>query len=127
VLLLSAADELRGDAAANWSIAERAGIPIVELPRLDDADVFEREIGRAALLVDAMLGTGASGEPRSPYREAIDCMNRSGVPIVAIDIPSGLDCDTGQPSRSTIRAAHTCTFVALKPGLVAEGARQFTG
>jgi NAD(P)H-hydrate epimerase len=54
-------------------------------------------------------------------------MNTSGRPIVAVDLPSGLDCDTGQAARHTIRAAHTCTFVAPKPGLLMPSAAPYVG
>ena len=86
-----------------------------------------RQLAGAAWVVDALLGTGAQGEPRPPLAAAIDAINASGVPVLAVDLPSGLDCDTGQPAQNTIRAAHTCTFVAQKPGFLAAGAAAFTG
>jgi NAD(P)H-hydrate epimerase len=58
---------------------------------------------------------------------AIAAINASGVPVLAVDLPSGLDAETGQAARHTIRAAHTCTFVAAKPGFLAPSAAQFTG
>ena len=57
----------------------------------------------------------------------IDQLNASSSPRLAIDVPSGLDCDTGEPAGHTIRAAHTCTFVAPKPGFFAPGADRYTG
>lgn len=54
-------------------------------------------------------------------------MNAADAPKLAVDLPSGLDCDTGMPASHTIRAAHTCTFVAAKPGFFAPGAGPFTG
>ena len=81
----------------------------------------------ATWIVDALLGTGARGEPRPPLDAVIDQINAAGVPTLAVDLPSGLDCDTGQPARHTIRAAETCTFVALKRGLPAPGADSYTG
>ena len=54
-------------------------------------------------------------------------MNASGVPILAVDVPSGLDCDTGAAAKHTIRAAHTCTFVAAKPGFYAPAQRSTWG
>jgi NAD(P)H-hydrate epimerase len=78
-------------------------------------------------IVDALLGTGARGEPRPPLDAVIDQINAAAAPTLAIDLPSGLDCDTGEPARHTIRAAQTCTFVAAKPGFLTPGAEQFTG
>ncbi len=64
-----------------------------------------------------MLGTGARGEPRPPFDTAIDWMNaRAAQEKLAVDVPSGLDCDTGQPAPHTVRADHTCTFAAMKIG-----------
>jgi NAD(P)H-hydrate epimerase len=112
-----------GDAALNYNIVRAAGISI---ERLDPTQLDARLAG-AAWIVDALLGTGAMGEPRPPYDAAIDRINSSGVPILAVDVPSGLDCDTGQAARHTIRAAHTCTFVATKPGYFTSGAETYTG
>jgi NAD(P)H-hydrate epimerase len=119
--------ELRGDAAANYKIIELARLLIKVFSKSIDRDKFETQVRGAAWLVDAILGTGASGEPKSPYSEAIDLMNASGIPILAVDLPSGLDCDTGVPARHTIRATHTCTFVAAKPGFFNSAAADYVG
>ena len=111
------------DAAANYRVIEISGLPIRRIgpPQLAD------ELSGASWIVDALLGTGATGEPRPPYDAIIDALNAAGVPILAVDVPSGLDCDTGRAARHTIRAAHTCTFVAHKPGFLVPGAEQYTG
>jgi NAD(P)H-hydrate epimerase len=74
-----------------------------------------------------MLGTGARGEPRSPLAAAIDWANAQPARKLAVDVPSGLDCDTGVPASHTIRADHTCTFAATKIGFTQPTAKQFTG
>ncbi len=133
VLVWGDAGQGTGDAAINYRILQRSGVPIVTMNDgtsanwTDVATEFARQLAGAAWLVDALLGTGAKGEPRAPLATAIDAMNAAGVPIMAVDLPSGLDCDTGQPAAHTIRAAHTCTFVAQKPGFLAAGAAAFTG
>ena len=63
----------------------------------------------------------------STVREVIDQLNAAAAPKLAVDLPSGLDCDTGEPARHTIRAAETCTFVAAKPGFFAPGAEPYVG
>ncbi len=113
-----------GDASVNYRILQHSGVPIVKMTGSADAAA---QLAGAAWLVDALLGTGAKGEPRSPLDAVIDAINASGLPVMAVDLPSGLDCDTGQSARHTIRAAHTCTFVAQKPGFLVAGAEQFTG
>ena len=85
------------------------------------------ELAGAAWIVDALLGTGARGEPRPPLDAVIDRINFQSAPVLAIDLPSGLDCDTGQPARHTIRAVHTCTFVAPKPGFALPASAAYTG
>jgi NAD(P)H-hydrate epimerase len=73
------------------------------------------------------LGTGAIGPPRPPIDGWIEAMNGSGLPIVALDLPSGLDCDTGQIQGACIRAAETHTFVAPKPGFLLDPGRKMVG
>jgi NAD(P)H-hydrate epimerase len=127
VLLLADPAELTGDAAANYRILEKSDLHVEVFTDLLDSNRFDRSLASADWIVDALLGTGATGDPRPPYDQAIVRINASGKPVVAIDLPSGLDFDTGQPGTPTIRAAHTCTFVAAKPGFFAPGAKQFTG
>jgi len=127
VLLLCNPAELSGDAAANFSIIRKASLSTEIFAAPLDATRFDAAIAGSAWLVDGILGTGAVGEPKSPYAEGIDRMNASGVPIFAVDLPSGLDCDTGTPAQHTVRAAHTCTFVASKPGFSAESAKPYVG
>jgi NAD(P)H-hydrate epimerase len=117
---------LAGDARINFDCIARSGIAI-EVFSGHDGPRLAQCLEGAAWIVDALLGTGATGEPRHPLDQAIDALNAHPAPKLAVDLPSGLDCDTGQPARHTIRAAHTCTFVAAKPGFLVPGADQYTG
>jgi NAD(P)H-hydrate epimerase len=123
VLLFCDPQRLQGDAALNYRVLVKSGVPIGRPSPLE----FERELTGAAWAVDALLGTGARGEPRPPLDAVIDRINTAAIGVVAVDVPSGLDCDTGEPSRHTIEAAHTFTFVAEKPGFLVSGARRYTG
>jgi NAD(P)H-hydrate epimerase len=79
---------------------------------------FEAErLGRAHVLVDALLGTGATGAPRDPAGSVIEAMNDAKAPVVAADIPSGVDASTGEVEGAAIRAVATATFHRAKPGL----------
>ena len=127
VLLWADPAELGGDAAANYAILAKMDVPIEAFGAVHDPDRLARHLAGAAWIVDALLGTGARGEPRPPMDAVVDQLNGSGVPILAIDVPSGLDCDTGQAARHTIRARHTCTFVAMKAGFLPPGAAPYTG
>jgi NAD(P)H-hydrate epimerase len=124
VLVFCKPDAIDGDAAANYRILLAAGIPVDHL--LDPAQFASRLAG-SSWIVDALLGTGARGEPRPPLDAAIEAMNASGAPLMAVDLPSGLDCDTGKPASQTVHATHTCTFVAPKPGLLAPASKRFVG
>jgi hydroxyethylthiazole kinase-like uncharacterized protein yjeF len=100
-------DELEGDAATN---AER-------LPG-DPPERFEAAaLEPAVLAVDAILGTGFTGEPHGPAAEAIDALNDWAGAVVACDVPSGVDASTGEVSGAAVHAVATATFAAAKPGL----------
>ena len=73
------------------------------------------------------MGTGIKGEPRRPIDTVIERINAAQAPVLAVDLPSGLDCDSGKPAQCTIRAEVTCTFVAAKPGLLVPEAKPYTG
>jgi NAD(P)H-hydrate epimerase len=127
VLLWAEPDELTGDAGANFRLLQPCGVHIELFGAEYDAARLAGQLRGAAWIVDALLGTGARGEPRPPLDRVIDALNAAPAPKLAVDLPSGLDCDTGAPASHTIRAAHTCTFVAAKPGFFAPGAEQYTG
>jgi NAD(P)H-hydrate epimerase len=123
--------QLAGDAATNERIAEKMALPrrLFDSPeRIEDGAAA---LAQASVIVDAALGTGFSGRVRSPLDRAIEAVNTaasaSGALVVAVDLPSGLDCDTGAPSNVTVRAAHTITFVARKAGFAAPAAAAYTG
>ena len=129
VLLWNDPEDLRGDAAANYRILTTTDVPIVrfEGPATEWQDRLDAELAGTTWIVDALLGTGALGEPRPPLDDVIEQLNRHQAKRLAIDLPSGLDCDTGTPARHTFRANVTCTFVAAKPGLVAPAAADYVG
>lgn len=127
VLLWAEPDELTGDAAANFQILRRCGLKIEVFGDQVDPARLEAELSGATWIIDALLGTGSRGDPRHPLDEVIEVLNRNPAPKLAVDVPSGLDCDTGQPGAPTIRAAHTCTFVTAKPGFLLPKAQPFVG
>lgn len=104
------------DAAINYRAARAAGIPITE--HLITADAW---------YVDALFGTGLTRPLGPPYAELVNRLNDRNAPVLAVDLPSGLDCDTGEPLGPCVRATHTATFVALKLGFHNPNARLFTG
>ena len=115
VFLLAAPDELRGDPALKLREMERRGL---RARVVEDPAVLARALPAAQLVVDAMLGTGARGEPSALIAGAIEHVNASGRPVVALDVPSGLSADGVPPEGPVVRATLTPTFAGLKRGLV---------
>ena len=81
----------------------------------------------SCVVVDALLGTGLTGDVRDPFREAIEYINASGQPVLAIDIPSGLCSDTGRRLGVSVQADATITFIGIKQGLLTGDAPDFVG
>jgi NAD(P)H-hydrate epimerase len=114
-------ETIQGDARINFEIVRAMGLIRVLAP---DAALTDPSVD---LIVDAVLGTGLHGPPRSPSGEVIQAINRTAAPKLAIDIPSGLDCDTGEPLGACVRASRTVTFVAEKAGFANPASKAFTG
>jgi NAD(P)H-hydrate epimerase len=130
VLVASPRTGYRGDAAINLTVADRAGLAISDLSTADAA-VWRDALAGAAWIVDALLGTGATGAPRGTITTAIEAINaaRSAghVRVLAVDLPSGLDADSGATFGACVTADVTATFVAPKRGFDAPAARDRTG
>jgi len=101
-------------------------VPVVTDSELDDA-AWSETLSAAAVVVDGILGTGVQGEPRARQAEAIGRLNDSGRPVLAIDVPSGIDATTGDVPGAAVRAAVTVAFGAPKLGSLFHPARALTG
>jgi NAD(P)H-hydrate epimerase len=123
--------KLTGDAETNHRIVERMQIPVTSVRTAEGLAAAQREWRRADVLVDALLGTGFAGQVRAPLSDVIDAINAIrpafNGQIAAIDVPSGLDTDTGCPTNVTVRADLTITMVAEKAGFRACDADHYTG
>ncbi len=124
VLLLARPDELSGDAAVNFAPLSRCGVPVRVQP---DPAALDHELGLAEWVVDALFGYGLSGTVRPPFDRAIEAINSSHAHVLAVDVPSGLDCDTGRPLGTAVRAEHTATMLAPKKGFARPEASPFLG
>lgn len=128
VYLSAPADGLTGDAAINYAPLPRMGVNCRVLEQ--DVSIIDaaRQWGTGGVIVDALLGTGFEGQVREPLRTIIDALNACRHPrVVAVDVPSGLDADTGDPGGIAVQAALTITFVARKPGLLVPSAASYVG
>jgi NAD(P)H-hydrate epimerase len=116
VYLLTDPKGLRGDAETNFSIFQRMKGEILSVASSKDYVKVKKDLEKFDILVDGIFGTGLDAEVRGYYREVIDHLNTLQRPIVAIDIPSGLDANTGKPFGTAIRASLTITFGLPKVG-----------
>lgn len=131
VLLFAKPSELQGDAATMYQILARSKCPIevVLFEGIRFEDYLNQELTNFddGWIIDALFGTGLAGPVREPFDRVIAAMNASPAPRLAVDIPSGLDCDTGEPHGTAVRAAYTITFVGLKTGFLAPLAQLWAG
>ncbi len=126
VLLLKDEDALRGDAATNLRFLrdDDASATIHSFRSSLDMDAL---LAGRALVIDAILGTGFHGSLSPEYQAVIQAINRCGAPVLALDIPSGLDSDSDTAPDGAIRARRTVTFAAVKRGLVTASGPEYTG
>ena len=115
------------------TMALKCGVPFIPLSLADNRLITPPEHRRIAhtphYIIDALMGTGFVGPLKGLEREAVRFMNHLGesIPVISLDIPSGLDGLTGMPKPESVRAKHTITFEAAKIGLAFPRAKEFTG
>ena len=122
-------NKIKGDAKTNLDILEQMGQSVELLEPSDQklASQVEHLSAGSGIIVDSLFGTGLRGKLSDEYKRLIESINACNNPVLAVDIPSGLDCDTGEPLGAVIRAAWTVTFVAVKKGFLDTNAAQYTG
>ena len=126
VLLFASPEDLHGDAAVNYRVLEASGTPIRTIAAPTRA-IVDTELAGAEWIVDALLGTGTRGEIREPFLTVIQSINSASAQVLAVDLPSGMDCDTGESLGGCVVAKHTATFVAPKLGFQFDASNRFTG
>jgi len=129
VALCGPREKVRGDAAVNLGILDNQGqaIQLIDVNSSSSDTQLRAFLAHAHMVVDAVFGTGLRGQLSEVWVRFIETVNAQGIPIMAVDIPSGLDCDSGQPLGAAIRAQDTVTFVALKRGFTVPVAQAYTG
>jgi NAD(P)H-hydrate epimerase len=135
VLLFADPAELMGDALVNYRILQSLKLPI---PSLSDSAMSDQTMTESFAqlsgddwIVDALLGTGAKGNPRPPIDDVIRRLNQvrqqSNCRMLALDLPSGWDADAGHENDPTIQATETATFFAMKNGFDRPSAKEYSG
>ena len=130
LFLMPASRGLSADNQFNLDVWKKAGgacTVINSQGAIDSFCVALTSLPEDALIVDCLLGTGTKGAPRSPFREVISAMNSSAASIVAVDVPSGLDCDAGHADGVAVFAARTVSFVGRKKGFDHPESQRYTG
>lgn len=146
--LLSSREKVTGDAMANLILLEKLAVEIskdlnsakehifskeslknaiIEIPDMKTFKKYRSTIVNHQLFIDGILGTGLNSEVRGFFKEVIETVNSLSKPVFSIDIPSGLNADSGQPMGSCIRAKATATFGFAKTGHMLYPGREFTG
>jgi NAD(P)H-hydrate epimerase len=132
VVLSGPAEACRGDARVNLDIVKRMGLAVTQTRAEAGAaaiDVAARRLG-PEIVVDALLGTGLSrpvDEPVATLIRRINALGEAGAVVVSADLPSGLDCDTGEPLGVAVRADTTVSYVGLKAGFLRLAAQAYIG
>jgi len=116
-----------GDAGTNLQILLNMKISVKEILDISGVNSILNELNNYNILVDALFGTGLSGDVREPFKTLIDGVNNLNKPIVSVDIPSGLDSNTGKILGAAIKATKTVTFAASKKGFYSEDGPHYTG
>ncbi|MDE0482813.1 MAG: NAD(P)H-hydrate dehydratase [Candidatus Poribacteria bacterium] len=122
IFLVSPAESFTGEALTNLDIAKNLELQIEEILTDTSIDILGCE-----LLVDAIFGTGLRGAVREPVANIINAINNLPIPILAVDLPSGLDADTGNPLSTCVQADRTITIGLPKRGLLVHPGAEFAG
>ena len=128
VLLFAEPGEVAGDARINLDIIRQSSVPLLPMPRpMPELGTIRALLASADWVVDALFGTGLSGPIKGPLAEVVELINANRTRVLAVDLPSGLDADTGDPLGPTVKADQTATFVAYKLGFLSPVAYAWTG
>ena len=132
IILAAPAEKFRGDAAVNLQVVQRLAIPLIEYSDSWDqtqlGDHLTQNNGSPVTwIVDALLGTGARGPLQSPFDRLVKAINRTTQKKMAIDIPTGMDCDSGEVDSVAVTADVTCTMVDQKAGFSNPAASVYLG
>lgn len=116
-----------GDAGTNLQILLNMKIPVKEILDIPVVNSILKELNGYHILADALFGTGLSGDVREPFKTLIGGVNNLNKPIISVDIPSGLDCNTGKVLGAAIKATKTVTFAIAKKGFYLNDGPGYTG
>ncbi|MEG6520460.1 NAD(P)H-hydrate dehydratase [Desulfotomaculum sp. 1211_IL3151] len=127
VLLMADPEEFQGDAKVNLTVWQRMGQPVYQVNQVNGINIVKVALLNTDLVIDALYGTGFRGTVNEKVARVINLVNTSPVAVLAVDIPSGLEADTGKAQGPCMKAEHTVTFGLPKLGLVLEPGASIAG
>jgi NAD(P)H-hydrate epimerase len=127
VYLLATADKVKGDAEQNLKLLNALRVPVIEIPDAEHLPPHQAGMRHIAFWIDAIFGTGLNSDVKGFFRQIIEFINELKRPVFAVDIPSGLNADTGQPCGTSIQASATATFAFAKIGHLVQPGAQLCG
>jgi hydroxyethylthiazole kinase-like uncharacterized protein yjeF len=127
VFCLRSPDRLAGDALTNFQILRKINVPVVVWDEAQGFDEQWKAVQESDAVIDAILGTGLNSEVRGLFGKIMEALNALSVPVLAVDIPSGLDATTGKPLGIAVRATATATFGFPKIGQVIYPGSDYVG
>ncbi len=128
VFVFSHENDIKGDAKIHHDVIKKIGIPLEYFDQINlNHSALLQILNNAEWVIDGIFGTGLSGKIDPFYFELINTINKTSAKILSIDIPSGLNCNTGKPFGTAIEANITCTLLSMKTGFLNEEAQKYLG
>jgi ADP-dependent NAD(P)H-hydrate dehydratase / NAD(P)H-hydrate epimerase len=127
LFLLADRNDVSGDAETNLYLTDLLKIPVIEIKHMDSFNAGKAEMTAQDIWIDAIFGTGLNSDVRGYFKEIIDFINHRGRPVFSVDIPSGLNADTGKAGGVCIQAHTTATFAFPKIGHILYPGAKYTG
>lgn len=119
IYMVGKEEKCKKETLSNFNILKKLKVEINYF-RPNEASTIKRRLSRNAVVIDSILGIGIKGKVRSPIDDLIKCLNSSKAPILSVDVPSGLNSDSGEILGVCIKASETVTFAAPKKGFFRE-------
>lgn len=127
VVLFAGPAAVQGDAGVNLCRIQELGVPLKIFQEPSELESFRKMAASCGLIIDALLGSGLNAPVRGLLAGAIEAINAAGKPVLAVDLPSGIEGDTGAVLGTAVRAQSTGTFGAMKRGLTLSPGRELAG
>jgi len=127
VFLIGSEEGMSDDCRVNYESAKKIGVDIINIESERETDHLKKALDHCDLAVDAIFGTGLNRKAEGIYGRAIEAVNGCPAPVISVDVPSGMNSDTGETYGCCIKADVTVTFQLLKKGFFNYKAREFTG